>query len=55
MVGWVDVAAEAGPIGCVPATDDIRSKLVIRIEEREVSLLSFALILSVAKASVFHI
>jgi hypothetical protein len=54
-VGWLGVAAEAVLASCVPATDDISSRLVIRIEETEASLPSFALISSSAKGSVFDI
>jgi hypothetical protein len=54
-VGWLGVAAAAVPVGCIPVIDEIRSKVVIRIEETEVNLLSFELILRGAKASVFYI
>jgi len=43
-VGRVGVAA-AAPTTCIPAIDEISSKVVTRIEETEASLLSFALIL----------
>jgi hypothetical protein len=44
-VGWLGVVAAATPTACIPAIDDISSKAVTRIEEKEVNLLSFALIL----------
>jgi hypothetical protein len=44
-VGWLGVVTAATPAACIPAIDDISSKAVTRIEEREVNLLSFALIL----------
>ena len=53
--GWLGVAVEALPADWTAPTDDIRSKPVIRIEEMEVGLLSFARISSAAKASVFYI
>jgi hypothetical protein len=52
---WLGVEAAAVPVSCIPVIDDERSKVVIRIEETEVNLLSFELILCGTKASVFHI
>jgi len=53
--GWTGVAPAAVPVSSIPVVDDIRSKVVIRIEETEVNLFSFELILRGAKASVFYI
>jgi hypothetical protein len=53
--GWLGVAAAAVAVSCIPVIDEIRSKVVIRIEETGFNLLSFELILRVAKGSVFYI
>ena len=54
-VGLLGVADAALAFDCIPTIVDIRSKVVIRIEETEVSLLIFELIFCDVKGSVFHI
>jgi hypothetical protein len=51
--GSPGVAAAAVPVSCIPAADDIRSKVEISIEKTEVNLFGFDLILRGEKTFSF--